>query len=413
MDPVTHGITGALLGKGFFSKRQERVAIFAAVVGAVFPDIDMIAELFSRDPLALVKYHRSITHSFVALPLFAALLALLTPPALNWLKRRSERFRGLEAPSFAMLTLIYGTGIASHIVLDGMTSFGTRLWYPLSDARVSWDLLFIVDITFTTILLVPQVLAWIYRDPERSRKRATRMWALFTLGALTLWPLARAVGYPFQLRVVFIASAVLAIAFYGPAIRGIGFRLTRARWCQLGMLATVAYLFACGVAHHRALSSVKQFAAEHHLAVDRIGALPTPPSLLDWNDDIRAPHGVYEAQLDLRDSHPPAFRFVPDSPPDPFITRAFKLPNVRLFWHFVRFPSILSFPAGRDHVVEIGGNRLSTGRRRGPQPFTYEVVFNHRGKLLAQGWRMRGILRQHMERITRPRTGDPQPEATP
>jgi hypothetical protein len=32
MDPVTHGIAGALLGKGFFSKRQEKVAIFAASI---------------------------------------------------------------------------------------------------------------------------------------------------------------------------------------------------------------------------------------------------------------------------------------------------------------------------------------------------------------------------------------------
>ena len=52
MDPVTHGITGALLGKGYFSKRHGRVAIFAATLGAVFPDVDIIAEVVSRDPLA-------------------------------------------------------------------------------------------------------------------------------------------------------------------------------------------------------------------------------------------------------------------------------------------------------------------------------------------------------------------------
>ena len=70
MDPITHGITGALLGKAFFSKRQERVAIFAATLGAIFPDVDISCEVFSRDPLSIVKYHRAITHSFVALPFF-------------------------------------------------------------------------------------------------------------------------------------------------------------------------------------------------------------------------------------------------------------------------------------------------------------------------------------------------------
>src|SRR5580704_18041416 len=98
MDPVTHGITGALLGKGYFSERGGRVAIFAATVGALFPDIDTIADAISSDPLAIIKYHRGITHSFVGLPFFAALLAWLT----RWIARR----RGIETPSWAMLTLI-------------------------------------------------------------------------------------------------------------------------------------------------------------------------------------------------------------------------------------------------------------------------------------------------------------------
>jgi inner membrane protein len=174
MDPITHGIAGALLGKAYFADRKGavssfedrtgrkaivtdrkgRVAIFAATLGAVFPDIDVIAEIISRDPLAIVKYHRGITHSFVGLPFFAALLAWLT----RWIARR----RGIETPSWVMLTLIYGIGIASHIVLDGMTSFGTRMWTPISQQRVAWDLLFIIDFSFTALVLLPQIAAWIY-----------------------------------------------------------------------------------------------------------------------------------------------------------------------------------------------------------------------------------------------------------
>ncbi len=36
-----------------------------------------------------------------------------------------------------LLPCIYGVGIASHILLDGMTSFGTRMWYPISSKRVA------------------------------------------------------------------------------------------------------------------------------------------------------------------------------------------------------------------------------------------------------------------------------------
>src|ERR1700690_841745 len=176
MDPVTHGIAGALLGKAFFSKRQERVALFAPTLGAVFPDIDIVAEIVSPDPLSIVKYHRAITHSFVALPFFAFLLAILTRAVLPWIKRRWPRFQDLESPGLGMRALIYGVGIASHILLDGMTSFGTRMWFPISKERVAWDLLFIIDFGFTSIILVPQVIPWIYRDREKSRARALRMW---------------------------------------------------------------------------------------------------------------------------------------------------------------------------------------------------------------------------------------------
>ena len=97
MDPITHGITGALLGKGIFSDREGRMATFAATLGSVFPDVDIVAESISRDPLAIVKYHRGITHSFIALPFFAALLA--------WLTIYFTRRRKIPCPSWPMLTL--------------------------------------------------------------------------------------------------------------------------------------------------------------------------------------------------------------------------------------------------------------------------------------------------------------------
>ena len=116
MDPVTHGITGALLGKAFFSKRQERVAIFAATLGAVFPDIDIVCELFSRDPLGIVKYHRAITHSFVGLPVFAFLLAWLTRAALPWARQA--------------LAAIPGLGSAAAVAVDGDLRRGPREPHP-------------------------------------------------------------------------------------------------------------------------------------------------------------------------------------------------------------------------------------------------------------------------------------------
>lgn len=413
MDPVTHGIAGALLGKGYFSERYGRVAVFAATLGAVFPDVDVTADLVSRDPLAIVKYHRAITHSWVALPAFAFLLALLTRLTVPWVKKRSGRFRDLESPPLAILTLIYGIGIASHIVLDGMTSFGTRMWYPFSTERVAWDLLFIIDLTFMAILLLPQMLAWIYSearpdasdDSSQSGRRAWRIWIWFTVGTVAAWLLTKAARYPFRLWVAALISLILAGLVFLPAINRWGFRVTRARWCQAGTAAAFAYLFGCALAHHAALLRAKAFADRSHIEVRRIGALPIPPSLLDWGDAIRSPDGLYEAQFDLRAPGPTDFRFVPDSPPDSFIVRAFALPEVKLYWQFARFPSIRSFMEDGDHVVELGENRFRGGQRRGPQPFTYRVVFDSAGDLIEQGWLTNGTPTRRLRQIV------PQPPA--
>src|SRR5215472_4747491 len=213
MDPVTHGITGALLGKGYFADNhggcEGRVAIFAATLGAVFPDVDTLTDAISRDPLAIIKYHRGITHSFFGLPFFAA--------ALAWLTRQVARRLKIEAPSWGVLTLTYGIGIASHILLDGMTSFGTRMLTPLSQKRVAWDLLFIIDLTFSSIVLLPQITAWIYSDRAKSRSRATKMWILFALTAIGGWAFAAAVGYPFHVWVLVVAILVIGVLFLAPS----------------------------------------------------------------------------------------------------------------------------------------------------------------------------------------------------
>src|ERR1700693_5507628 len=108
MDTITHGIAGALLGKALFGGDQMfamrpvnrgRVITWALMLGAIFPDIDVFRETFSRNDLLILTWHRSITHSLICLPLFALALAAVT----WWF----ARWRKWDAPSFAALTAIY------------------------------------------------------------------------------------------------------------------------------------------------------------------------------------------------------------------------------------------------------------------------------------------------------------------
>ncbi len=405
MDTITHGIVGALIAKSFFSERNGRVATFAATVGAMFPDVDVVQEIVSRDPLAIVKYHRAITHSFVALPFFAALLAWLTRVGFAFARKRWD-LREWEAPPLGILFIIYAIAIASHIFLDAMTSFGTRIRYPLSQERVAWDLLFIIDFSFTAIVLLPQVVAWIYSDRDKFFARALSLWVLFTLCAFGAWKIAAAVGFPFHLWIVIVVCAIITALFFLPAFRNVGFRITTAHWCQTGCAVMLSYLFACSVAHHAALLRTRNFAAANHIPIDRIAALPLPPSLLDWGGVIRTTDGVYQSRFDLRDSAAPVFAFSADSPPNEFVARALMLPEVQLYWSFARFPVIRTSGEPGRHYVDFNEHRFITRNRRGPAPFSYRVVFNDAGEPIEEGWQADGMDVRRLVKIAPTHTGN-------
>jgi membrane-bound metal-dependent hydrolase YbcI (DUF457 family) len=400
MDTITHGIAGALIGKGFFSRRAAKVVVFSAAVGAMFPDIDVVAQAFStNDPLAIVKYHRAITHSFVALPFFAMLLAWLTRVGVSFLKKKFVTFSELDAPSWAMLSVIYAVTIASHVLLDGMTSFGTRMWFPLSNQRVAWDLLFIIDFCFTALVLVPQIVAWIYSDRRKSRTRAVAMWIVFAICSLLAWKISATVGFPFHLWIAAFASLMFAALFFLPMFHDLGFQISTPRWCRAGTYLTLAYLVACGFAHHSALTRARAFAASQNIAIERIAALPLPPSLLDWGGVIRSPSGVYQSRFDLRSSASPDFWFRADSPPDIYVTRALQLPEVQLYWTFARFPVIHSFSEDGQHFVDFNENRFITRRRSGPSAFSYRVIFDEAGYPIEEGWQADGMDVRRMVKV--------------
>jgi membrane-bound metal-dependent hydrolase YbcI (DUF457 family) len=293
MDTITHGIAGALIGKGVFggddlvawrTMNRGRIITWAFMLGAIFPDSDVFRETFSHNELLILTWHRSITHSLVCMPIFAALLAALT----GWV----ARWRKWDAPSFAALTGIYAAGILSHILLDLVTSFGTMVWSPLKWSRPAWDLIFIVDFSFTAILLVPQVLAWVYAKQEKLRARVLGCWILALVATVVVYAIARGVGAPFSVGGMITTSVILTGLFLLPGVRFVGLRVSRASWNFGGCVAALGYIVIAIFAHRAALARVEKFAAFEHLDVQAIGALPFPPSLWHWDGLIRGPRGV-------------------------------------------------------------------------------------------------------------------------
>jgi membrane-bound metal-dependent hydrolase YbcI (DUF457 family) len=390
MDTITHGIAGALISKAVFGGEdlfrsgplnRARILTWSLMLGAIFPDADIFREWFSSNPLLILTWHRSITHSLVCMPFFALLLAALTGWFLRW--------RKWDAPSFRALAGIYFIGILSHIFLDLVTTFGTMIWSPLEWSRPAWDLIFIIDFTFTALLLCPQILAWVYRQPEGLKNRAIITWSVLALASLGVAALLKNVGAPISAETAVTIIMLLAAFFLLPATRGKGLRVRYATWNRAGLAAAILYLAAAFYAHRAALDRVKQFAALFQLQVESLGALPFPPSLWHWDGLVNTAHGVYEVRLDLSEPPPLAsieHRYYPDAIPNPYIDAAKRLPEVRTVLWFSRFPVTRFHKEGSEAIVEIYDARFPQMRRDRPASFTYRIRMDESGAVISEGW---------------------------
>lgn len=402
MDTITHGIAGALIGKAVFGgdnmfptkpMSKARITTWALMLGAIFPDSDTLRDIFSHNELLMITWHRSLTHSILLLPLFALGLAALT----RWV---ATKFRW-EAPSFAFLTAIYAVGIASHILLDLVTTFGTMIWSPLNYARPAWDLLFIVDVTFTAILLVPQLLAWEYADKKQARMRGVLLWLLFSLLTFGVGVLGQMIGAPISTAALAVAVMIFSLLCIFPALRGWGAGVKLATWNRGGLALACVYLALTVVAHHRALERVQRFVTFQGIQPQSIGALPFPPSLLAWDGLIRTARGVYELRMDLSQPSgipasaeeaaaaaqtPLTYRYYPDAPANHYIELARQLPEVQRVLWFDRFPVTRFRKINGQAVVEILDMRFPSLRADKASSFTYQVRFDSNEKVLEQGW---------------------------
>ena len=169
MDTFTHALAGALIGRATAPRRQTADTVptgrrtLVGFFAAAFPDIDVVASYLS--PLSYLYHHRGITHSLVVLPLWAALIALVF--AALWRgKPRWQAYFGIAA-----------LGLASHITADWITSFGTMMFAPLSDARYGIGTTFIIDLWFTALIVCGLIGCWILRE--------SRVPAILGLTALT------------------------------------------------------------------------------------------------------------------------------------------------------------------------------------------------------------------------------------
>ena len=141
MDPVSQGAVGAAFAQSAAKKENIILIGFIGFLAGLAPDLDVLIRS-EDDPILFLEYHRQFSHSLFFIPIGSFFVALFIFPFV----------RGLM--SLRMVYIASFLGYATHGLLDACTSYGTQLFWPFSDQRVTWNNISIVDPIFTVPILI-------------------------------------------------------------------------------------------------------------------------------------------------------------------------------------------------------------------------------------------------------------------
>ena len=146
MDPLSQGTVGAAFAQSVANKNNIFKIGFIGFLAGMTPDLDVLIQS-STDPILSLEYHRQFTHSLFFIPFGSLIFTILIFP--------------LFKSSLSLKTVYFASflGYATHGLLDACTSYGTQLFWPFSNERISWNNISIVDPLFTIPILIFLVMA--------------------------------------------------------------------------------------------------------------------------------------------------------------------------------------------------------------------------------------------------------------
>ena len=188
MEPITHFLTGACLGRAGLN-RKTALATLTLTLAAEVPDLDVVGRYWGR--AFGFEHHRGFTHSFLGVPLDAAFVVGFV--YLVWrLRGRKTKYADLP-PRWGLLFCYACLAGLSHILLDFTNNYGVRPFWPFSEKWYSWDIVFILEPVMLGLLILGLVVPYLFSlvDKEvgaRSRGPRGRLGAILALiGVVLMW----------------------------------------------------------------------------------------------------------------------------------------------------------------------------------------------------------------------------------
>lgn len=317
MEPVTHFLTGACVGRAGLN-RKTAFATLTLTLAAEAPDIDVVA--YVKGPVFGFAHHRGFTHSFLGGIFVAALVVGVVWLFSRWgwanrhLRRKPRP--GDPPPRWGLLFAYAYLGVVLHILLDFTNNYGVRPFWPFWERWYSWDIVFIIE----------------------------------------------------PLLYVFLLGGLILPALFGLINEEVGARRNRFPGRGGAIFALAGVLLVWGVRdfqHRRALSAME---ARTYQGSDALrssaypvwvnpffwyGVVETPATFVSFDVDSRTPDVDYDSELRI---HP--------KPEETPVTLAAKQSNVgRVYLDWAKYPltEVEELPDGKGYVVHFRDLRFGYG----------------------------------------------------
>jgi inner membrane protein len=240
MDNVTHTLVGAALGQAGLKKRTA-LASATLMIGANFPDIDVVAVFFPNS----VHWRRGPTHGFLALAVLPFVLAWIMQ---LWDRRVRLRRDPTATPAdFRQLCILAGVAIWTHPTLDFMNTYGMRWLMPFVNKWFYADGLFIVDVWIFAALALG-----VYVSKRTGRtmpaRAALAFLAIYTAANLAVTSVGRSAVARYAPNARFMVAPVPVVPWQRDVIIDDGKTHRFGRW-TLGGEFTVSEPFPKGADH--------------------------------------------------------------------------------------------------------------------------------------------------------------------
>ncbi len=159
MDSLTQIVLGAAVGEILLGRKLGNKAMVLGAIGGTLPDLDVLYNFISDDPIRQLEVHRAYSHSMFTHLVAAAPLA--------WISRKWNK----AEISMKQWYLFWFLALFTHALLDCCTTYGTRLLLPFTNHQVAFNNISVIDPLYTLpFLLILACCLFIKRNNPLRRK---------------------------------------------------------------------------------------------------------------------------------------------------------------------------------------------------------------------------------------------------